>query len=147
MSDQVRAEQQIAWELHVELVTRIATVTLPEREGLLDEALSSLAAMADAFRQILHGYQPNPDRSSVGHQVEVVADTVLARIVDPFVLRWQPQLAGWLADRPVDVGKPDHERSWPKAVALRTDLAGVQARLRPLAEQLAELADAASLLR
>jgi hypothetical protein len=147
MSEQARAEQQIAWELHVELATRIAVTPLPADQGLLGEALASLAAMAGQSRQILYDHQPDPDPASVGFQAEAIAQTVLGEVVDPFLAQWQPRLQAWMADRPAATTKPDHERAWPRADVLRTELAGVQARLRPLAERLAELADAASLVR
>lgn len=147
MSEQARAEQQIAWELHVELATRIAVVTLPKGRGLLGEALASVDAMAAQCRQLLYGHQPNPDPSSVGFRLEAIADRMLSEVVDPFLAAWQPRLLAWLADRPATTSQPDHERAWPAAGALRAALEQVQARLRPLAEELAELADAASLVR
>jgi hypothetical protein len=42
-----QAERHAAWELYVELVTRVAVVELGPEEGLLREALSSLHALCE----------------------------------------------------------------------------------------------------
>src|SRR5512135_26700 len=52
------SEQQAAWELYVELVTRAATVELKPGEGLLREALSSLHQVFGETREILRKYGP-----------------------------------------------------------------------------------------
>jgi hypothetical protein len=52
------AERRAAWELYVELVTRVAVVQLGPAEGLLREALSSLREMFGITREILRRYGP-----------------------------------------------------------------------------------------
>ncbi|SRR5260370_26209430 len=45
-------EQQAAWEMYVELITRVSLVELQPGEGLLHEALSSLYTLFDTTRKI-----------------------------------------------------------------------------------------------
>ena len=60
-------ERRAAWELYVELATRVAVVPLQPNEGLLREALSSLYALFGVTRQILRSYGrawPGPARTA-----------------------------------------------------------------------------------
>src|SRR3954454_6461879 len=52
------AERRAAWELYVELATRVATVSLPADAGLQREALTSLYALFGVTREILRRYGP-----------------------------------------------------------------------------------------
>ena len=51
-------ERDAAWEMYVELITRLAVVELRPGEGLLREALTSLYALFDITRAILRKYGP-----------------------------------------------------------------------------------------
>src|SRR5205809_401846 len=53
------SEQRAAWELYVELVTRVAVQELKAEEGLLREALTSLYAVFAETRRILRHYGPD----------------------------------------------------------------------------------------
>jgi hypothetical protein len=147
MPDTEDAEQRVAWELHVELATRVAVVELPESDGLLSEALASLTTMAARCRDILGRHRPHPDVGTVNFQVEVVADTVLTGLVDPFTAAWSPRLLAWSSHRPEGTGEGEHERAWSEAARFRSELAELSTRLAPLADRLAELAGATSLVR
>ena len=50
------AEKKAAWELYVELVTRISVVELKNGEGILREALNSLYSIFQTTREILRWY-------------------------------------------------------------------------------------------
>jgi hypothetical protein len=52
------SEIKAAWELYVELVTRISIVELQPEQGLLREALSSLYSLFGTTREILRKYGP-----------------------------------------------------------------------------------------
>jgi len=56
-------EQQAAWEIYVELVTRVPAVELRPDEGLLREALTSLYTIFHSTRKILRNYGPEVARS------------------------------------------------------------------------------------
>ncbi|GAA1662456.1 hypothetical protein [Fodinicola feengrottensis] len=146
VSNALAAEQRVAWELHVELATRVVVVSLPAGEGLLTEALSSVEVMATRCREILGRHRPDPDPGSLNFQIEAIADQILLGVVDPLVSRWKMRLSTWIESRPAGVSMTARERGWPDATTFRADLAEVSVRLRPLVDRLAELANAASLL-
>src|SRR4051794_2749971 len=52
------AERDAAWELYVELVTRIAVVPLRSGQGVLREALTSLYQLFGVTRETLKKYGP-----------------------------------------------------------------------------------------
>lgn len=56
------AERRAAWELYVELVTRIAVVPLRPADGILREALTSLYQLFGCTREILRRYGPDVAR-------------------------------------------------------------------------------------
>jgi hypothetical protein len=61
-------ERKAAWELYVELVTRIAVQPLASEEGLMREALNSLYSLFGSTREILRTAGPNvgASKKSVG---------------------------------------------------------------------------------
>jgi len=52
-------ERKAAWEMYVELITRISVAELKPGEGLLREALSSLYTLFGTAREILRKYGPS----------------------------------------------------------------------------------------
>jgi hypothetical protein len=146
VSDAIEVERQVAWELHVELATRVAIVPLAPDGGLLVEAVASLSELVARCRESLRGHRPSPDGSSVNHQVEAAARELLLDGVEPFLVRWRAPLLAWRSGKPAGVGDAEHERSWDRAADMRADLDRLATQLRPVANRLAELAGAASLL-
>lgn len=126
------AQRRAAWDLYVELATRVATVEVPPEDGLVREALSSLHALFQATREILRKYGPGIAQPTKGSDLSValIAVTVLNRGVRPFLSKWHPALAGWEQTRPADKGAVAHEREWPREGDIREELAALQGALR-----------------
>ncbi len=53
-----RKQQEAAWSLYVELVTRIAVQPLALDQGLVREAMNSLYSLFDTTREILKAAGP-----------------------------------------------------------------------------------------
>ena len=53
------SERQAAWEMYIELVTRVSVVELGPNEGLLREALASFYTIFDTTRAILKKHGPS----------------------------------------------------------------------------------------
>lgn len=141
--DQVKA----AWEMHVELVTRIAIVPLGPNEGLLREALSSLYSLFGTTREILRRYGPSIARPRRGQiTFGYLAVAVLNTVLRPVLAHWHPELARYEAQRPSGVSATDHERAWPHAPELRAQLVDVQRVLLEYADLLAGVAGVPSLV-
>jgi hypothetical protein len=118
------AERRAAWELYVELITRVAVVPLPVGEGLLREALTSLYSLFAATREILrrHGpsiAEPKPDGQ---YNFGYLSVTMLNAVVRPVLTRWHPVLEEWENTRLPQRSQAEHERQWPQADQLREEL-------------------------
>lgn len=117
-------ERRAAWELYVELVTRIAVVPLGTEEGLLREAISSLYTLFATTRDILRRYGPDVAESKPhGHySFGVLSVAMLNYGVRPVLARWHPALEDWEARRPSERSRDQHERAWDRAQELRAAL-------------------------
>ena len=141
------AEQEAAWEMYVELVTRVAIVELRRDEGLLREALSSLYGLFGTTREILRRHGPSVARPkgkgtySFGRLAVIILNDVLR----PLLATWHPLLQEWEATRPAGVSQVEHERLWPRYAEFRAALSDVQETLRQYADSLARVADVPAL--
>ncbi len=141
-------ERQAAWEMYVELITRVALVELGPNEGLLREALSSYYSLFDTTRQILRDAGPSlaKERSNGGISFGRLAITILNSGLRPLLAYWHPVLEDYEHARPADVSRIAWEREWFRHDELRAAMDEVRESLRSYAELLAEVTDAQSLL-
>ena len=133
------AERQAAWELYVELITRVAAVPLGPDEGLLSEALTSLYSLFSTTRDILrrHGpsvAEPKPDGQ---YNFGYLAVAMLNLVLRPVLARWHPALDDWENARPRDRSEAEHEKAWPQAGELREVLEQTRTMLSLYADLLA----------
>lgn len=103
-------ERRAAWDMVVELSTRVATQPLDDREGTDEAALASLHALFGITRGILKQYGPRTQ------DFARVAIAVLNEVLRPFLSRWHPRLG--------PTGLPAAERA-----TFRAELREVQAQL------------------
>src|SRR5437879_2013238 len=91
------AEAEAAWELYVELITRISVIELEPNQGLLSEALSSLYTLFDTTRDILREKGPKVVRPKHGgkYSFGYLAVTILNFAVRPVLAKWHPELQDW----------------------------------------------------
>ncbi|MCC3768456.1 hypothetical protein [Streptomyces sp. UNOC14_S4] len=145
----VEAERKAAWELYVELATRVSTVELGPDDGFLREALTSFYSLFGTTRDILRRYGPDvaPRRGPGRLTFGALAVTVLNQALRPLLADWHPRLAAHEALRPSGTDPVAHERSWEHAAELRGEIATVREVLIGLANALAEVAGSADLLR
>lgn len=142
------AQQMAAWEMYVELVTRVAIVDLHPEEGTLREALSSLHSVFGTTRDILRRHGPSVARSKKKHTLTFgyVAVAVLNRLLRPVLAKWHPLLSDYEETRDPKTSKVAHERAWGRADELRKALVEIRPKLRAYAEALAEAAGVESLV-
>ena len=131
-------QQRAAWELYVELTTRIAVQPCGPDEGLMREALSSLYSIFRASREILR--QAGPPVAQGPNSFGPVAIEVLNKGLMPFLTKWHPLLLAHEQKRPPDASAHDHERSWEKASEFRQELAQVQEQMMVYARALGKIA-------
>lgn len=132
------AQQRAAWELYVELATRVAVQPLDSEGGLLREALASLHALFGVTRDVLRRAGPTvgASESSIGG----VAIAVLNRGLRPFLTKWHPELADWEARRGPDISQSAHEQRWERVAELREELNQLRGELEVYAKALASSA-------
>lgn len=141
------AEQDAAWELYVELVTRVAVVELKSDEGLLRDVLTSLNSLFDIARTILRKYGPGIARPKAGSELSFgyIAIAVLNGALRPVLAKWHPLLLDYESRRPLDVSAIQYELSWGQAGELRKVLGELRQSLAQYADLLARVADVPAL--
>ena len=117
-----KADENAAWELYVEMLTRIVTQPLPSGYGDEKTALDSVYSLFPTTREILrrHG------REAI--HFSKVAIPVLNQVVRPFTAKWHGET---LSDAFHDRGKRDE---------FRKELESLQLELRNYNRLLAEIA-------
>jgi hypothetical protein len=132
-------ERNAAWELYVELVTRIAVQTLEHDQGTLREALSSLYSIFGSTREILRKYGPRVGaaRESVGG----IAIRVLNEGLRPFMSKWHPLLQTWEAQKESGLSPQEHEKAWEYEPLVRQELAQLRQELDTYAQALAAISN------
>lgn len=142
------SERNAAWEMYVELITRISVVELKPEEGLLREALSSLYTLFDTTRKILRKYGPSvaqpkgKDNLSFGY----LAVTILNVVLRPILAKWHPLLLDYESTKDSSVSPLGHEKQWDKHDELRQVLNNVHIVLTEYANLLARVVGVPSLI-
>lgn len=140
-------QQKAAWEIYVELVTRVTVQELKEDEGLLREALSSFYTLFQTTRDILRKYGPSiatpgqADDTTLGH----VAVGVLNKVLRPVLAKYHPLLKEYEESKAVNISSVEHEANWEKARELRKVIADTREKLQLYADVLAEAAKVSKL--
>ena len=141
-------ERQAAWEMYVELVTRVSVVELDTQDGLIREALSSLHSLFDTTRSILKAggpelATPNDDGFlAFGH----ISLAILNRAVRPLLAKWHPLLEDHESSRPPEASRLEWEQSWARHDELRQALADVRSTLEVYARLLGDVCGARDLI-
>lgn len=144
-------EREAAWEMYIELVTRVTAVELEPGEGLLREALTSYYSLFATTRQILREHGPvvalpkgsSADRLSFGE----IAVAILNEVVRPLLANWHPRLLHYEAQRLSSMSPFEHERAWVEGAELRRQMNEVRETLVMYAELLAQIARVTPLTR
>ena len=141
-------EQKAAWEMYVELITRISVVELGPSEGLLREALASLYSLFDTTRGILRAHGPTVARAKGkgDYSFGYLAVIILNQVLRPVLAEWHPRLLDYENQRPTGTSQVDHERAWSHNDELRGVLREIRPTLEQYAEILAQVAGVPSLL-
>jgi len=115
-------DRSAAWELYVELLTRITTQSLPVEHGDEKTALDSVCAIFGLTREILRKHGPG------SNEFAKLAIPVLNQIIRPFTAKWHKlSLAGAFDD-------PAH------CSEFRAELSNLQPILRRYTQALAAMA-------
>jgi hypothetical protein len=135
-------EVEAAWEMYIELATRISTQKLGEDEGILREALDSLHQLFPITRGILKQHGPTVARKKGdgNHSFAELAIYVLNYAIRPVLAKWHPLLQAHEATRPDEASIVEHEGKWERAPELRDVLDELRLALLDYANLLADVA-------
>ena len=115
-------DKDAAWDLYIEMLTRIVTQPLPSEAGDEKTALDSVYSLFPTTREILRL------RGRNAIQFSKVAIPVLNQVVRPFTAKWHRESLAGAFDDPV------------KCAEFRADLVVLQTDLRNYNRLLAEIA-------
>ena len=140
-------ERDAAWEMYVELITRISIVELKSDEGILREALSSLYSLFGTTREILRKYGPSIAKVKGKGNISFgyLAVAILNGELRPVLAKWHPLLLDYENTKNSAVSQLEHEKNWGKANELREVLNEVRNVLINYADLLAKVAGVPSL--
>jgi hypothetical protein len=135
-------ETEAAWEMYIELATRISTQALKDDEGILREALGSLHDLFAITREVLRKHGPTVARKKGkgDHSFAELAIYVLNYAVRPLLAKWHPLLEEYEATRPAERSVRAHEVEWEHAAELRRLLEELRTVLLDYANLLAAVA-------
>jgi len=141
-------EQSAAWEMYVELITRISVVELYPDEGSLREALSSLYSLFNTTRNLLREKGPSIARPKGKSQISFayLAVAILNSVLRHTLAKWHPLLLHYESTKPISVSSMEHEQRWKDGAQLRQELNEVRNILIKYANLLAEVAKVPSLM-
>lgn len=139
-------ERQAAWEMLVELSTRVTVVGLGPTEGLLRETLTSYHSLFETTRTILKTAGPavagSNERVSFAH----LAVAILNRALRPLLATWHALLEDHETRRPADQSPLEWERTWEHHDELRQAINDVGRTLADYAKLLGTVCDARPLV-
>lgn len=130
------AERTAAWEMYVELVTRVSVIPLEAEEGILRESLSSYYSLFGTTRHILrtHGPEVAHLRSDSSLSFAYIAVAILNGTLRPLLTRWHPELLAYEELRPTSRSATAWERAWNLAPELRGSIEDVRVSLTKYAD-------------
>ncbi|WP_328768637.1 hypothetical protein [Streptomyces sp. NBC_00286] len=129
-------ERAAAFDLQIELVTRVGVQPLAPDQGSLREALTSLHVLFSTTREVLHRVAAE---TAAGLVLPHIAATLANEHLRPFLSYWHPALQQHEARRPDGTSPTAHEHTWDRAAEMRTDLDRLRLPLTRIAARLAEL--------
>jgi len=136
-------EQRAAWEMYVELVTRVSLVELQPGEGLLHEALASLYTLFDSTRKILREYGPAVARPKGEGEFSFgyLAIAIINYVIRPLLTKWHPKLLHYQSMQTGTSASVLYEQQWEDSDQLRQELNNAHGILRQYADLLARIAE------
>jgi hypothetical protein len=129
-------ERTAAFDLQIELVTRVGVQPLPPDAGSLREALTSLHTLFATARNALHQTAAE-DSTPVG--LPRIASSLVNEHLRPFLTAWHTALQQHETSSPSGMSSFQHEQLWEKAPQMRAELAALRAPLVAAAHDLGQL--------
>ena len=117
------SDRSAAWELYIELLTRITTQPLPTEHGDEEAALKSVYALFAISREVIKKY----GRECI--EFTKIAVVVLNQVIRPFTAKWHKKSNSGAFERKEECD------------VFRDELSEIQQKLRVYTKMLADMAD------
>jgi hypothetical protein len=139
-------QKNAAWQLYVELATRVSSDPLEPGMGSAREALSSLHSLFGCVRGILKETGPLAAQGN-GSMASIALD-VLNKGIRPFLVKWHTRLSDYEAQEKIRLARefggnhtlPPDEGKWPDSEAFYAELEQKRAALSQYVVQLSKIA-------
>jgi len=131
------SERRAAWQLYVELATRVASRPFDPSTGSVRAALESLHNVFILTRQILK--EAGPDVAHGENAFGPIAIRFLTEVLAPFLQRWNEALRDHEANRGDLASVTAHERGWERYQQLCGELVALQQKTRAYVTALARI--------
>lgn len=131
VDDQARI---VAWQLLIEITTRVSVQPLAPQEGLARDVLNSLYGVVATTREALKRHRPSL-RPSSGRTVESLAIMMINHELRPFLTKWHTRLQQYETNQAKTFGE-----AWPDDGDFRAELGSVQANMITYIRGFGELA-------
>ena len=132
------SETNAAWELYVELATRISSKRFDRKHGSLRAALESLYAIFTQTRIVLRSAGPDVAKSK--NSFGPFAIRFLTDVLGTFLLRWHEPLRAYEASKPEKIPVTDHERVWDRHEEFCQELDELREKTTAYVKALAQIA-------
>ncbi|PFJ96339.1 hypothetical protein COI96_25155 [Priestia megaterium] len=135
-------EKKAAWEMYIELITRVSVLNLKDDEGLLRESLSSLYSIFDTTREILKRYGPKVaiPNNDTGISFGYLSVTILNTVLRPLLSKWHPLLLDYENKKEASISILEHEKSWAMHNDFKKDIEYTNVILKEYIEILSKVA-------
>lgn len=138
------SDRKAAWELYIEIITRVTVIELKESQGILREALTSIHSLFETTRKVLKNYGPELARYDTTDiknlNLGLISVSMLNYVLRPFLSKWHPILEDYESTRKPETSRKSHEDQWDKKKEFRTALAEIRETMNHYSYLLAEIA-------
>jgi hypothetical protein len=137
-------EQEVAWKIYIELITRISGNKLEENTGILREALNSLYSAFGALREVLKNSGAELAKIPKGNKTLTVANLLLIIMnqhLRMFLAKWHPLLLEYEKKREDKESQFEHEQKWEFNSKFRLELSNLQDGLLEYIHTLKEIVE------
>ncbi|MDB5015037.1 MAG: hypothetical protein JWQ25_3239 [Daejeonella sp.] len=125
-------DQECAWKIYIELITRVSTNELKDGTGILRESLNSLYNVFTTLRKILKNSGAELAKTPADKNKYTVASLLLIimnKHLRPFLSKWHPLLLEHEQKKETVTSQFTHESNWEKNGQFRSELKELQAGL------------------
>jgi hypothetical protein len=137
-------DQEVAWKIYIELITRVSSNRLVDNTGILRESLNSLYSAFGSLRETLKNSGAELSRIPKGKDDYTVASLLLIIMNQHFrvfLSKWHPMLQEYEKRKEKEMSQFEHEQKWGYNKEFRAELNMLQDGLLEYIQLLKEISE------